>query len=146
MNSKKLIEAFGITEDEAKELARMMRKAVDSGDVQKSAYPYEVGPLTTDDVLERANEILHGHGVESIDCENCQVSRYYYGIVLLYLNKGDTYDTTLLYDTDKEEFAIGSWGSWLEDHEAKKHESEEEEGEEGDPGQGSHSVKDWRPR
>ena len=144
MNSRKLIEAFGVTEDEAKELARMIRRSVDSsgGDPGK-------GEFTSDQVLDRANEILGGYGVESVDCENCQFSRYYYGIVLLYVNKGDTYDTTLIYDTDKEKFAIGSWGSWLEDHEAKKHGSEEGEeegeGEQDDPGQGSHSVKDWRP-
>jgi len=142
MRWQRLVEAFGITEAEARELARMMRKAADSGDIRPSEYAYEAGPLTTDDVLERANEILRGGGVEPIDCEYCQVDNYYFGIVLLYVNMGDTYTTTLLYDTANQKFLIGSWGDWYERHEAEEHPGEEETD---DAGGEYHSIKNWRP-
>lgn len=150
MRWQKLVDAFGITEAEAKELVRLMRRAVDSGEVRPSEYAYEDAPLTTDDVLERANEILGGFGVESIDCEHCDVDNYYFGIVLLYVNKGDTYSTTLLYDTEAQKFRIGSWGSWFEDHEERSHFHEDDEGEEEffpppSPPRGAHSKKNWRP-
>jgi hypothetical protein len=148
MRWQKLVSTFGIAEAEAKELILLMRRAVDPGEVQPSAYPYEDAPLTTDDVMERANEILGGFGVESIDCGQCNVDSYYFGIVLLYVNKGDTYSTTLLYDTEAQKFRIGSWGSWFEDHEVRSHFHEGDEGEEEflpRPRPGEHSKKNWRP-
>lgn len=145
ITKKKLIEAFHIPEDQAKELARLIRRSVDAGTMHGPfggiRRGYEESP-SSDDVLARANEILDGFGVESIECNNCQVDRYYYGHVLLYVNKGDTYETTLLYDTAQEEFLIGSWGDWLEAHETEKHlEERTEEERRGYP----RGVKEWRP-
>ena len=151
VTKKKLIEAFGISEDQAKEMVRMIRRSVDAGTMHGAFGPprgSEDMP-SSDDVLARANEIMGGFGVESIECANCQVDRFYYGIVLLYVNKGDTYSTTLLYDTDEENFSIGSWGDWFEAHEAKKHQEDEEgTGEEQTetPWDYTKSVKHWRPK
>lgn len=36
--------------------------------------------------------------------------------VLLYINLGDTYDTTLLYEPSKNRFSVGSWGDYAERH------------------------------
>lgn len=48
--------------------------------------------------LERADELLEGHGVESFG------GRY------SYINFGDTYDPTILYDEDEDKFFVSTWG------------------------------------
>lgn len=67
----------------------------------------------TDDVLKTANKILGGHGVEAVRAEGAWDS-YYVDIVALYVNMGDTYVATLIYDIDKNRWWITSWGDWLE--------------------------------
>lgn len=67
-----------------------------------------------DRVMDKVNQKLNAHGVEAI--EGKWHDRYYMNIVLLYVNRGDTYDATLLYDTEKEKFSVGSWGDWVERH------------------------------
>jgi len=69
--------------------------------------------------MEAANEIIGGHGVEGLgfvdDCAYGKAS---------YVNLGDTYDTTLLYDHGEDEFVVCSWGSWYESKEAEAAEEE----------------------
>ena len=57
--------------------------------------------------LDRANELLDGHGREYL----YPVGNYE-GVE--YINKGDTYATTLMFDFAKDGFAIGSWGDLVE--------------------------------
>ena len=57
-------------------------------------------------IMRKANELLEGHGVEAIDGS--------YGAPLYYVNMGDTYDTTLMYDAEEDEYLIGSWGDIVE--------------------------------
>jgi hypothetical protein len=76
-----------------------------------------------DDALDAANAVLGGHGVEALPCEYCFVDRYYQNIIALYVNMGDTYDTTIYYDTNLEIFRVGSWGDFFEAHESQ-HENE----------------------
>ncbi len=77
-------------------------------------------------------------GVEVITDEDAWVDRYHYNIVAAYVNVGDTYTATLLYDTQAGEFLVTSYGDWLEAYEAEK-ESEvvDEESEEEDATEGS---------
>lgn len=64
--------------------------------------------------LERINEILGGHGIEPIRHESAWVSQYYQDIIALYVNMGDTYSDTIVYDTEQGRFYNCSWGSWFE--------------------------------
>jgi hypothetical protein len=34
--------------------------------------------------------------------------------VALYVNMGDTYDATIIYDCLKDKFYVGTWGDWYE--------------------------------
>ena len=43
-----------------------------------------------------------------------QVDRYYFDIHLLYVNMGDTYVPTIIYDTLKELWYCCSWGDIVE--------------------------------
>ncbi len=36
--------------------------------------------------------------------------------VLAYVNRGDTYDTTVVYDINEDRFRIMSYGAWVETH------------------------------
>lgn len=65
-----------------------------------------------DTALDLANTLLNGHGVEPIKDDEWET--YYLDIGLLYVNMGDPYDTTILYDTRKERFSIGCWGDVVE--------------------------------
>lgn len=71
-----------------------------------------------DFALEVADEVMGGFGVESITVEGAYVDSFYYNIVALYVNMGETYQTTLVYDTEREVFYRTSWGSWVESQEA----------------------------
>lgn len=51
-----------------------------------------------------------GHGCEGV-CWNCGREG------LSYLNMGDTYDTTILFDSRTEQFRLGSWGDFVERNE-----------------------------
>ena len=63
--------------------------------------------------LERINTLIGGYGVESIPGE--WVDRYYQSTNLLYVNMGDTYEPTVIYDTVKKKWYIGvSWGDIVE--------------------------------
>lgn len=66
-----------------------------------------------DKVLDLANKLADLHGVEALRGDY-QVDRYYYDIVALYVNTGETYDRTLLYETDTGRFVLASWGDWVE--------------------------------
>lgn len=74
-------------------------------------YAHTRNPLTA---LTAADDMLSGHGVETIwqgkDKPSC-----------LYINRGDTYTDTLLWDDWREQFCITSWGDWFERQEAEGH-------------------------
>jgi len=65
-----------------------------------------------DNAMDELNELLGGYGVEAIQDEHAWIGHYYMNIIALYVNMGDTYDTTVVYDTDIEEAQIGSWGDF----------------------------------
>ena len=130
--AKEISTAFPkLTPEQAEELARALQTAVDSDD--------ENAP---DEAMEAANRILNGHNVEGIRGEDYQVDKYWMDTVLLYVNLGDTYDTTILYDTEDKEFSIGSWGDFMEaweeegdddeDGDEEDYSSDEEDAEEED--------------
>jgi hypothetical protein len=70
--------------------------------------------MSPDAVLTMASTMLHGHSVESCRDERAWVDAYYGNTIALYVNRGDTYATTLLYDTEMKKFRIISWGDWFE--------------------------------
>ena len=73
--------------------------------------------LSFDDIyniMKTANKILHGYGIEAIHDEDIFVSKYYQDIVAEYINMGDSYVPTLLYDTREGKFDIISYGDFVE--------------------------------
>lgn len=75
-----------------KEDAASLKTKMDAGDRRSS-------------ILEAADRMLNGNGVEYIAGV---------GGGLSYVNMGDTYDTTLLYDEKSNRFVVASWGDIVE--------------------------------
>jgi len=70
---------------------------------------------TVDDALDKLNKEIKGHGIEPVRGREW-VSHYYQDINLLYVNKGDTYEPTVIYDTLKQTWCVGtSWGDLVEE-------------------------------
>lgn len=71
-----------------------------------------------DIALDTCNAILHGYGVEAIR-DNQWENGYYMDIGLLYVNMGDTYIPTVVYDTRKKQWYVTSWGNIIERNEKR---------------------------
>lgn len=56
-------------------------------------------------ILQTADKMMNGHGVERISGV---------GGGLMYVNMGDTYDATLIYDYKTNRFVVSSWGDIVE--------------------------------
>jgi hypothetical protein len=84
---------------------------------------------TVDRVLDLANELLQGHGVEAIQDERAHVDSYYFNIIGLYVNMGDTYNQTVVYDTDEQVFQVTDWGDFYDCWAQEQEEQEEGEDE-----------------
>lgn len=118
VNPRTLTQAFPkLSVADAKKLSRLMKTADGHDDV--------------DAALDEANKLIDGYGVEAINSECARsFDRYYMNIVLLYVNLGNTYRTTIAYDTIESAFLITSWGDWSETFVQENCESKEEEPEE----------------
>lgn len=59
--------------------------------------------------LSGINDILEGHGVEAIwgEAETMLPAAEY-------INMGDTYDSTILYDHTRAKWEVTTWGDWVE--------------------------------
>lgn len=66
-----------------------------------------------DKALDEINEIIGGHGIEPINGDH-HVSNYYGDIVALYVNTGDTYNATVIYETEEGRFHVTTMGDWVE--------------------------------
>lgn len=60
-------------------------------------------------VRSALNDILDGHGVEAIRSPNDSDK-----IIAEYINMGDTYDGTIVFDHETNTYILSSWGDWYE--------------------------------
>lgn len=91
---KRMVEFLGIR----KAGAEMLKAKMNDGDSAGS-------------ILKAADHLLYGNGVEYIESLT-DTMRIREG--LSYVNMGDTYDTTLIYDHGKGRFVVSSWGDIVE--------------------------------
>lgn len=106
MTNETLMQIFKFSEADAKKLRRIVAQAKREDD-----------PKATDHALDKINDLVGGYGVEAI--EGNWHDRYYQNIVALYVNRGDTYVTTMLYDTVRGTWHVSSWGDFVEHYERK---------------------------
>ena len=112
-----LQEAFKLKPATAWNLAKVMRAARKGNDneVARESVGYEDAPAAA---LDLVNKVIRGFGVEAVRGEGYEVDRYYYDCIALYVNTGDTYNVTVLYDTERNKFYVTSWGEWYEEWQA----------------------------
>ena len=55
--------------------------------------------------MESINKMVGGFGIEEINEGSVEI---------MYVNLGDTYDTTIVYDFNKQKARIGNWGTYIE--------------------------------
>ena len=65
--------------------------------------------------LEACNEILDGHGIEALTGEDWG-SSYFGDIQALYVNMGDSYLPTLIYDCQNKSWHVDCVGDFVERH------------------------------
>lgn len=69
-------------------------------------------------VMEGYDKEMGNHGIEAIRDQNQWVN-FWCNTRAIYSNTGDTYITTLLYDTITGKFKIVSWGDFVEKYDKK---------------------------
>jgi hypothetical protein len=75
-------------------------------------------PRRAERIFCALNELLRGFGVEPVRGADWR-GGYYGDIVAQYVNMGDTYDATILQDTDSGQFSITSLGDFVERNEKR---------------------------
>lgn len=71
------------------------------------------------DVLHLAADHMTAYGVADCSDERYFVGHYYQNIIAEYVNMGETYTPTLLFDTENQTLHVTSWGDWYEEWETK---------------------------
>jgi len=74
---------------------------------------------TPDEILEYCNYHIEGYGIESLPHPTDSGQ-----IIGLYVNMGDTYDTTIIWDIENNEYLITNCGTFLEEWERENPEFE----------------------
>jgi hypothetical protein len=64
--------------------------------------------------MELLNSVMEGYGVEVIRGQTWD--RYFTDACGVYVNMGDTYVVTILYDVCRQRFVVTTWGDWVEEH------------------------------
>lgn len=115
------------------EFAEHARRNIGENDPEEreevfSALQAAHGVRAINEALEAANDFLDGSGVEALFGRDGQVVTDPWDSVHLleYVNVGDTYITTLLYDVQRRTFYLGDWGSFVEVWEAENRPEPEE--------------------
>lgn len=67
-------------------------------------------------VLYAFNKIMDAYGVESLRSP-ISYSRFWRDIAAVYVNTGDPYTPTVIYDVDHEKYIHGNIGGWIEHYE-----------------------------
>lgn len=67
--------------------------------------------------MEVLNELIDGFGIESISFDDYWHSNYWGNAIGVYVNLGDTYILTIIYNVIDEQFEFTSWGDYYESKE-----------------------------
>lgn len=128
---KKLMDFLNITEEEANDCIGIVRGTIkiEADKFPKTSQWLQLcynPPSRVELKMEALNELLCGCGIEPITDEDIWGDRYHGNIIAAYINFGDAYCGTILYDTRREKFTLTSWGDFVESVEAKKENSRED--------------------
>ena len=63
--------------------------------------------------------LLQAFGIETINDENVYVNHYWQNCIALYINVGESYMHTIVYDTQEKEFILTTYADFIEKHEKR---------------------------
>lgn len=108
----KLIRSFAKAEDDPEKLEKLVEKVPATEAYVRQMYhsPYDSGIWRVTVALHAINDIVGGYGVEGLGPGRSGD----YAPPYEYINMGDTYATTLIYDRDADRLYIGDWGTIVE--------------------------------
>ena len=112
-----LQEFLNITDEQAQQINDLISGKLEPetfASVEKMIAQCFHRPNAIDMILTAINEIIDGHGIEAVTMEDAYIDHYYFDIVGLYINMGDTYNPTILFDTEDNEFTATTWGDFYE--------------------------------
>lgn len=108
-------EVIGLDNDETIDDCLGMFKSVQQ--LRKQCYNR---PDTIQEKLTAINELIDGHGVEAIQVSSeLYQDRYYGNCIGEYVNLGDTYNLTVIWNSIDNRFEFTSWGDYFEEKEAE---------------------------
>jgi hypothetical protein len=90
-----------------------------------------INPDMVDEIMEILNDRMGGFGIEAL--RGKENDKYLGDVIALYIDMGDTYARTVIYDTQEKEFHLKSWGDFMESRESSDVEGWGDEEEEEDP-------------
>lgn len=64
--------------------------------------------------MEALNQLIEGHGIEAITDENKYINGYWYYCIALYVNMGDSYLNTFIYDTENDQILFMSCADFMQ--------------------------------
>lgn len=114
MEVKEIAKRLNITEDQAVQVKGVIKGEIDPlsfSNVKKWVNQCYNMPSKTELKLEALNQILEGYGVEYIEHKEDSFPDVY-GIS--YINLGDTYINTVLFDRASNKWRYCSWGDIVE--------------------------------
>ena len=65
-----------------------------------------------EECMQELNRLIGGYGVQNIRGD--YVNGFWQDTVMLYVNMGDTYSTTVVFDTQRRRFYVTSYGDYVE--------------------------------
>lgn len=108
---------FMIARGFSPDVARRLRDNLEGRNIPGEDDPrycqHHTPPPLLDRILDGANDTLEGFGVEALRSDGAW-DRYWGDVVALYVNNGDTYTETLIYEVESDRFRIMSMGDWIE--------------------------------
>lgn len=105
INPKTLMDRFKIDAKVAKEIISIIKSST--------------GGRSAEAAMAKIDKLIEGYGVESLQPENAHVNSFWLSTVALYVNMGDTYTATIIYDTENKKWYLTTWGDFLEIWERK---------------------------
>lgn len=112
----KLIKELAKNVDDRDELEELVERVPGTEAYVRQMYssPYDSAMWRRTVMLHAVDQLVGGFGVEPLGPVDMRE-----GPPFEYINFGDTYATTLIYDRDKDELFIGDRGTVVEEHEGE---------------------------
>lgn len=114
---KRMVEHLGISEDQAKILKKMMNDEISPVVIAEGmglTKGFYNDPDKVYAIMLVADKFMEGSGVEGLEGE--YVDSFSQNVQASYVNTGDTYSATLLYDNVTGRFVLTTWGDFVEGH------------------------------